>query len=352
MVVEHNDLLQKQLHSFKPPVLVVSTIAGKGIYSIGEALKERFPKDWPVYHLPIEEMLPKNALREDYDRYRFISNNLPWVLYLVYCIPFFYYRKLFREKYLHITDLSIIKEKIDTLKIKTVICASHRPAFWLSNLKYQKGLNFYLCGALSEFGRNLGWKYILWDVMDSYFSPVEKDELDFPFPRHMRFEKIELPCQEKYYSLAAIPGERNTTLFVVGHWGQVFVKKARIIIRELLKCSPALKVEVVCGRNNKLKEKLMIYFKGEQRVRIHGELGSLAGLMQECGSIITKPGISTLLETHVAGRQIFLLKGLPVAEDNNARYAIKNYGARWFTPQQFKEWHQSLSAQGGVLRDN
>ena len=55
--------------------------------------------------------------------------------------------------------------------------------------------------------------------------------------------------------------------------------------------------------------------------------------------MVTKPGIATLLEAHAAGRKIFLVKGIPVSEDNNARYALRHFGAEWFNP--------SRSAVGG-----
>jgi hypothetical protein len=60
--------------------------------------------------------------------------------------------------------------------------------------------------------------------------------------------------------------------------------------------------------------------------------------MRQCGSVITKPGASTLLEAHAAARQIFLLPGMPVAEDNNARYARKAFQALDFSPDVFRRW--------------
>ena len=69
--------------------------------------------------------------------------------------------------------------------------------------------------------------------------------------------------------------------------------------------------------------------------------------LRECASVITKPGISTLLESHAAGRKIFLLKGMPVAEDNNARFAVEHFGAQWFDVETFKRWH--MSQQGRSL---
>jgi hypothetical protein len=38
-----------------------------------------------------------------------------------------------------------------------------------------------------------------------------------------------------------------------------------------------------------------------------------------------------------------MLKGMPVAEDNNARYAISNFGASWFSLKRFRDWYKSTS---------
>ena len=40
---------------FEPPVMVLSTFVGRGMYYIGEAVKERFSDNSKVYHFPIED---------------------------------------------------------------------------------------------------------------------------------------------------------------------------------------------------------------------------------------------------------------------------------------------------------
>jgi hypothetical protein len=54
--------------------------------------------------------------------------------------------------------------------------------------------------------------------------------------------------------------------------------------------------------------------------------------------VVTKPGISTILEARAARRKIFLLRGMPVAEDNNARHALRYFDAEWFTKESFQRW--------------
>lgn len=330
--------LVSALQKLKPPTLIVSTIVGRGMYSIGDAVKDLLGKTDAVYHVPVEELMNPKAYNEDFKRYQLISNKMPFLLNLVYKVPFFYYRKLFREKYFHSSDLSRIQKKIAEHKINSVLCISHRPAFWLSAYKRRFNADFQLWGLLGEYGRTLGWKYIFWDVMDGYLSPLAEKEQDFPFPAHLDYVNIELPVRRGFKEIAESPGDSNKTLLVAGYWGQSSFPD---IINSLWRHFPRLHVHVVCGENNSAFERLNTSCQTHPQVTVHGQLTSLAGLMRECASVISKPGISTVLETHHAGRKLFLLKGMPVAEDHNAEYAIRHFGAQWFTIDQFSKWYSS-----------
>jgi UDP-N-acetylglucosamine:LPS N-acetylglucosamine transferase len=323
------------MEHFEPPVLIVSTVVGRGMYYLGEAIRERFSDASKIYHFPIEDYLPPLGLNEDVKRYKVISTRLPFLFYLIYKIPIFYYRKYLREKLSGNTDLSRLKAKIESLNIKTVICVSHRPAFWVSNLKRREKLPFKLCALLGEYGRTLGWKFIFWDEVDYFLSPVKKDILDYPFPRGLQFFKIDLPARKEFYELARIKGEKKNVLLVAGFWGQGPLFR---ILKLLSKELPQLKMRVVCGENVKMYEKIRTCFAGNPNIKAFGVVESLIPFFKECGSIITKPGIATIIEAYAAGRKIFLLKGMPVAEDNNAYYAINNFGADWFNIKRFKHW--------------
>ena len=111
-----------------------------------------------------------------------------------------------------------------------------------------------------------------------------------------------------------------------------------------MKCLPSsghVTFQAVCGENQKLYARLHKKFRDNPAVILHGRLDSLAGLMSECASVISKPGISTIVEARAARRALFLLKGMPVAEDNNARYAIKHFNAQWFSVKRFIAWHNN-----------
>ena len=333
--------IEEVTNDWFPPILIVSKRVGMGNVSVGKAIEEKLFNKGAVHHLIIEDLLPPKAVEEDLIRYRFIANNFPFLLTLIYRIPLFYYRKLLREKILRSTHLDTLKEKIESLGIKSVIGISHRPTFWLSVLKKRYGLDFALCGVLTEFGRTLGWKYIFWEVVDGYLAYFDKDSLDYDFAPQLKYYKIEPPCRKVFYEVAKNSGDKNKVVFIAGYWGQVFCAKALKIINQLLKELPHLHIIAICGTNEKLFRKLTSSFGNNPRVEIYGKVDSIAGFLKQCASIITKPGFSTIVEAHVARRPIFLLKGMPVAEDHNASYAIKYFGAQWFSKAGFKVWHRS-----------
>src|SRR5271163_2553932 len=114
----------------RPPVLIVSTLVGRGMYTLGQAFQERCSVGDGIEHIAIEDCLPSSAVSEDLQRYRLISNRVPILLNLIYRVPFFYYRKYVRECRGHGSDLGTLKQRIDALNPGTVLCISHRPAFW------------------------------------------------------------------------------------------------------------------------------------------------------------------------------------------------------------------------------
>ena len=321
---------------FAPPSLIVSTAVGRGMYALGEALRQSLGDEHPVHHIPVEEFVSPEVVNEDLARYKYIANNFPVLLNLVYKIPLFYYRKYLREKLFNAARLERLGDKIKALGVKTVICVSHRPAFWVSNLKRREGLDLSVWGVLGEYGKNLGWKYLFWEQMNGFLSPVSRNALGFALPHHVRFININLPAQQEYRNISHVKGDINSVLLVFGIWGQgPFVG----IVKKLLGALPNLRVHAVCGENRKAYEQLQRLFKDNPRIQVYGVTPSLVPSLRECASVITKPGISTLLESNAAGRKIFLLKGMPVAEDNNARFAIEHFEAERFDIKTFARWH-------------
>ena len=326
--------------SFESPVLIVSTKVGRGAYVLGEAIQEQLADLPEVHHKAIEDLVSQAIIDEDVKRYRLISTHAPWLLNLIYKVPVFYYRKYLREKYFGRADLSKLRDTVQSLKPRTVLCVSHRPAFWISALKRRDGWNFGIWGVGVEFGKNLGWRYQFWDQIDGLLSPVSRQATGVELPAGVRFVEIELPVRSGFRELAQNPASPDAVLLLCGAWGQGPLLR----IAELLaNAVPTLKIHALCGDNSKLYDAIARRFKNQPRVCAYRTIPTLHPLLKICASVVTKPGLSTILETHAAGRKIFLLKGMPVAEDNNARYAVEQMGAERFTLDGFLRWHSEQS---------
>ena len=162
-------------------------------------------------------------------------------------------------------------------------------------------------------------------------------ETGIRLPENVQFYQIELPIREGFAELASSPGDPNSVLLISGAWGQGPLAE---ITRVLTTRRPGLTLHVVCGDNRSAYQEIQMRYAANAHVRPYETVSSILPQLRECGSVITKPGISTLLESHAARRKIFLLKGMPIAEDNNASYAVCHMDAEWFTPEAFDRWYQ------------
>ncbi len=334
--------LGRQLARLRRPVLVLSTAVGRGMVSLADALVERLGGDG-VHHRAIEEFLPPAAVREDLERYKLISSRFPILLHLAYRLPPIYLRKLLRERTFESTDLGALGRAIGALGVRSVVSVSHRASFWVGCLKRRRRLEVEVAGLNGEYGSSLGWRYIFWRQIDAFWSPIPRSSYRFEIPRHVRFAEIELPVRQAYRRLADRPGDPSEVLVVCGYWGQGPILR---VVRRLLEIDPGLRVHAVCGEDAAQLQALEAELGASPRVRCHGLVDSLAPILGACASVVTKPGISTLLEAHAAERKIFLLRGMPVAEDHNAAHARRHFGAEDFDPSTFSTW-LTAARQGG-----
>ena len=295
-----------------------------------------------MQHIALEHSQSQAAVNEDLRRYKWIYDHIPLALHLIYRIPLFYYRKFLRESWFSWTNLAPLKAKIEAINPRTILCISHRPAFWLSILKRREKMSFQLWGLLGEYGNTLGWKYMYWDEIDGFLSPLERNKHDYAFPTQLAFKTIDLPARRAFEALADTPGSPQCVLLVCGYLGQGPILR---LLRLLLHANHSLRIHAVCGENEAAFDEATREFGDNPNIHIHGAVESLLDLMKEAGSVITKPGISTILETHAAKRKLFLVKGVPVAENHyNARYACSNFAAEWFTVERFRQWQAEVES--------
>ena len=316
------------------PVLLISSTAGLGNYSVAKALQERLKGAGAVFHRGIETLIPEGDVQADFLRHRFICTYLPALFYILYYLPVSYWLKYRKGQKKQMAEFFPLLNTINTLKVRTVIATSNRAAFWVSLLK-QRGLcSVNLVACVTDYCVHAGWKFIAWDQVDGCVGPVPFQGL--PFPVKKRYEKMDIPVSQEYQEIAGTPGSKTQVLLTGGGWG---LGDLCGIAKKLIRKFPELLVHIPCGDNQRLLLRLQKELPRE-RVFVYPTVDSLAPIMKKCAAVISKPGAVTLTEAHMARRKIFLIRGLPVCEEKNAKYAIAYFGAEPFNLGVFERWYQ------------
>lgn len=89
-----------------------------------------------------------------------------------------------------------------------------------------------------------------------------------------------------------------------------------------------LRVTVVCGQNEQLRQELVSRFGADQRLTMLGFTDQVPRLMAQSDLLVTKPGGITCSEALAAGLPMLLLRPLPGQEEENAAHLTATGAAR------------------------
>ncbi|MEM7816846.1 MAG: hypothetical protein QXZ20_02950, partial [Candidatus Aenigmatarchaeota archaeon] len=238
------------------PVMIISSRAGEGNFSVGRAIFDILSSNrkGEIFHFTVEELISYNLYKKHFLRYKYICFNFHWLLYFIYFFPINYIWNYLKEKIFKNTNLDKLLKSILKLNAKTVICTNHRACFWSSILKKRGLANFFLVGVITDYNFNPGWRFIFWDKVNLLFGPIEKKEL--PNKLYKKYIKIELPLKKDFYMLNNKMASKNNILISGGGWGLGPIYKVALLLSKEI---PDLNLFILCGDNenlyNKLKEK-------------------------------------------------------------------------------------------------
>jgi len=137
------------------------------------------------------------------------------------------------------------------------------------------------------------------------------------------------PSREERQAMRAQLGleERQTLLLAAGGEG---AGRLGAFARALDGAQMGLQLVIVCGRNEKLRQKLeKRTWKGA--VRPLGFVDNMPDLMRAADAIVTKAGPGTITEALVSGLPIFLTGFVPGQEEGNVRF-VEEERVGYFTP--------------------
>lgn len=315
------------------PILILSSRAGRGNYAVAEEMRRRLASGGPVRHDSIEGLISPALQKRHFDRYRSICFRAPWLLYVIYIFPINYFLSYIHECFFNSVCLDALQELIIRHKIRTVICTNHRSCFWVSVLKKRRSVSVFLQAILTDYYMGAGWRFLFWDQVDSFSGPMDKSSIPPPYRKKYSREKLSL--SDDYDKMDPRRASVNNILVMGGGWGLGSIEH---VVRQVSAHIPGVSMHVVCGQNEGLFRRLSQCYGNDDTVHLYQELDSLSCLMGSCASVITKPGGVALTEAFAAHKKIFLIKGLPVIEEKNARYAMKHFGASLFSLKNFLDW--------------
>jgi processive 1,2-diacylglycerol beta-glucosyltransferase len=160
-----------------------------------------------------------------------------------------------------------------------------------------------------------------------------------------------IPIRERFYERKALQAHRDNNhsiLVIAGAHG--ILPDIKLMTKNLLTI-PGARVDIVCGKNEKLKKELESRFGQDSRLRLFGYVEALHDRMRHATCVITKAGGITLSEAIQIGTPILIFKPFPGQEKENARY-LQSKGAASVSSsvRELVAHATELIASGGMRR--
>lgn len=299
-------------------LLILSSLAGLGNFSVGEAISERTQSNFSVQHIPIDSFIPHDVKQKEVERHRFICTHCSWILDLYEFFDAPYLLKLWQARNSR-TLINRIFASNSEFDADLILCTSHRALLWCALMKEEGLIKGRVFGVLCDYYFGKGWKWLPWKLIDGLFGAIPSEAI--PTELRDRYTHIEFPVKKDFYFASPISTTSNRILLCGGGWGLGPIKRT---LDEIIEINPTLQIHVACGDNEELKCEL----DNIAGVSAHLSLPSLRPLMAESSLVISKPGAVTIAEAVAMNRPLLLLEGVNGVEKRNAQYAFNNFNAR------------------------
>ncbi len=218
-----------------------------------------------------------------------------------------------------------MKKIIAEHKPDAIVCTHPFPAGAASKAKEQ-GAKFFLATIMTDYSLHKLWVY---KGTDFYFTATEKmrDELKALGLEKNKSASCGIPITAAFAHLVRRRETPPNILIMGGGLGLGGIKNT---MHSLAKTKRNLKITVVVGKNEKLKEELKNAAQtSRHEIEVLGYTDKIAELMSSATVVVTKPGALTVSEAFAAGAPLVLHEPIPGPETDNARYASRCGAAVW-----------------------
>lgn len=322
--------------SFLTKIFIIYTDAGAGHRRAAEALYKVTGDIFPEAVVSLFDVLNYTTplFKKSYPAiYLFMVNRCPWLFGIGYYLTDIravdrfirIFRRLTNSIYCKSFEKHLINEKPDL-----IITTHWLPNEIITSLKKRRKLGSFLATCITDYYPHAFWRN---RGVDLYIAPNED-----LIPRLIKLgvapEKVqtfglpidpEFACHRDRLEMRKQLGldtELFTILITSGGFGVGPIKE---LVAEIEKIDTPLQVQVVCGKNNMLREELIAYTKkARHRFRIFGFVTNMDQLMEASDILISKSGGLTSTEAMAKNLPLIILYPIPGQEFSNSEFLLKH----------------------------
>lgn len=182
-------------------------------------------------------------------------------------------------------------------------------------------------------------------IVGSYYT--KRSLISFGVPKDKIFA-YGIPIKEEFYGTTTIPKSDETiNLLLAG--GSMGMSGIETILAELIELDERYHISVLCGNNEKLRDKLVqkySYAIVQGRLKIYGFITNVSEIMDQSHIMITKPGGLTTSECLKKGLPMIIPYYIPGQEEENLDFLL-DVGLAEYVPDP-KQINQAVT---GLVED-
>lgn len=193
----------------------------------------------------------------------------------------------------------------------------------VTNMKRRGKITIPLISIITDFYPNSLYinEHVDAYIVGSFYT--KQSLIDYGVPKDKIFP-YGIPIKEEFFSPPTREHHDSINLLLAG--GSMGMSGIETILQELMDLDDRFKIDVLCGNNKKLKDKLLqkySYAALNGKLKIHGFTDKISKLMDDTDIMITKPGGLTTSECLKKGLPMVIPYYIPGQEEENLEFLLK-----------------------------
>ncbi|WP_244833702.1 glycosyltransferase [Clostridium sp. BJN0001] len=309
-------------------ILILTTSTGQG-HNIAAASIENSFKN-AGYEVIKHDFLKGNSkfLNDSFvEGYKILATKFPKLYGLLYDFTDSTYINKFLKIPFFITKLKV-KKKIKKIKPDLIIATHSISVNVIEDLK-KNGLNIPYILVVTDFKAH--YLYIS-NYVDAYITGSEytkKTLIDRNIPES-KIYPIGIPINKKFYTFTKKEDlvDKDNYFNILLMSGSFGLNDTSYVLKTLIKNNHKLRIIVVCGKNETLKNSLTEFIKRseytDKKIHILGFSTDIPYIMEYSDIIISKPGGLTVTESIVKNLPLIIPFSIPGQEKENIDFLVNS----------------------------